>query len=520
MKNLLKLFLLFALNATAQRTDKSIQALYGATFQNATEVTTATKIPVFDTNLKLNTWISPDVFTNGFVQGAGTTNYVAKFTAAGTVGNSQIYDNGINVGIGTSNSFANLTISNNGAGGVEFFPGNATNTTQHYNRSSSAYVVNKVIASEYRFIAGSSEALTISTSGNVGIGTITPSAKLEVSGRISQVGTGESVFIGQGAGENDDLTDNKNVFVGFQAGQANTTGSSNVAQGYRSLWSNTTGSHNIAQGQEALSSNTTASFNIALGFESLLSNTTGTGNLALGYESLLNNTIGAGNVAQGYQALLSNTTGNNNIALGFAALLDNTTGNSNVSVGALSLGQNTTGFNNTVLGTGTGAGITTGNSNTILGANVTGLPSNLSNNIIIADGDGVQRIRVLDNGNVGIGTTTPTEKLEVIGSAKANSFIVDNGAVDGGSLVLKSIGYNDWQLDNNAGALRFFTGSSVKQTILSNGNVGIGTTTPSEKLEVIGNIEASNGFILTDTQNTNRYKITVVNGVLTTTLIP
>ena len=57
-------------------------------------------------------------------------------------------------------------------------------------------------------------------------------------------------------------------------------------------------------------------------------------------------------------------------------------------------------------------------------------------------------------------------------------------------------------------------------TIKSSGNVGIGTTTPSERLEVIGNIEASNGFILTDTQNTNRYKITIVNGVLTTTLIP
>ena len=66
MKNLLKLIvLLFALNATAQRTDKSIQALYGATFQNATEVTTATKIPVFDTNLKLNTWISPTAFSSG-----------------------------------------------------------------------------------------------------------------------------------------------------------------------------------------------------------------------------------------------------------------------------------------------------------------------------------------------------------------------------------------------------------------------------------------------------------------------
>jgi len=44
----------------------------------------------------------------------------------------------------------------------------------------------------------------------------------------------------------------------------------------------------------------------------------------------------------------------------------------------------------------------TGSANTIIGANVTGLASNLSNNIIIADGDGNQRINVTATGNVGI----------------------------------------------------------------------------------------------------------------------
>lgn len=36
------------------------------------------------------------------VGGSGTANYLAKFTGASTVGNSQIYDNGTNVGIGTA----------------------------------------------------------------------------------------------------------------------------------------------------------------------------------------------------------------------------------------------------------------------------------------------------------------------------------------------------------------------------------------------------------------------------------
>ena len=70
--------------------------------------------------------------------------------------------------------------------------------------------------------------------------------------------------------------------------------------------------------------------------------------------------------------------------------------------------------------------------------------------------------------------------------------------------------------------------SQIGENILMNyGNVGIGTNNPSEKLEVNGNIkakdtiEAIDGVILTDTAvPENRYKITVVNGILTTTLIP
>jgi hypothetical protein len=42
---------------------------------------------------------------------SGTTNYLAKFTAPGTVGTSQIFDNGTNVGVGTTNPNAKLQIS-------------------------------------------------------------------------------------------------------------------------------------------------------------------------------------------------------------------------------------------------------------------------------------------------------------------------------------------------------------------------------------------------------------------------
>jgi len=40
---------------------------------------------------------------SGYVQGSGTTNYLSKFTASGTIGNSLIYDNGTNVTVGNTN---------------------------------------------------------------------------------------------------------------------------------------------------------------------------------------------------------------------------------------------------------------------------------------------------------------------------------------------------------------------------------------------------------------------------------
>jgi hypothetical protein len=58
------------------------------------------------------------------------------------------------------------------------------------------------------------------------------------------------------------------------------------------------------------------------------------------------------------------------------------------------------GANNTVVGFLTGRGIKTGNNNTIIGSNISNLPENLSNNIIISDGSGNKRLRVDSNGNV------------------------------------------------------------------------------------------------------------------------
>jgi hypothetical protein len=77
----------------------------------------------------------------------------------------------------------------------------------------------------------------------------------------------------------------------------------------------------------------------------------------------------------------------------------------------------TTGEYNVSLGNKSGGGITTGSNNVIIGSQVWGLDTDLNNVIIIADGQGNQKIYVDSTGNVGINTTVPTARLSVNGDA-------------------------------------------------------------------------------------------------------
>jgi len=348
-----------------------------------------------------------------------------------------------------------------------------------------------------------------------------------------------------------------NTAVGAYSLYSNTTGNDNVAVGPMTMYDNISGGGNVAIGDYASTDNTSGMNNVSIGQNTLMYNTTGSYNAGIGSNALRYNTTGSNNVAIGYMALNS-AVATNTVAIGHYAGRNSVSSINNSLLGYYSGNGLTTGSNNLFLGYYSGSNITTGSNNIMIGYNVQATSSTATNFLDIGDtlyGD-------LNLKNIGIGTTSPYARLSVAGVVVADSFNATNtvatstfggGLTTGGLASSKGITITGGSIlstsnatstlaggfdltggcfsingtcvgDSSGGTIMgtgglnqvtFWTGGS---TVSSDSNfywdnsgkqLGIGTVSPSQKLDVAGIAQIQNylkaSYIVATSSATSTY---------------
>jgi len=358
-----------------------------------------------------------------------------------------------------------------------------------------------------------------SNTGNVGIGISTPNSLLNVRGGavlfdstigttpVSGAGTRLMWIPAKGAFRAGAITGNQwdDVNIGFYStavgykttakGDASTaighlttaTGLNSIAMGFSTTasgWDATAiGNFTTASGNDAfaMGSITTASgtASIAMGNQCIASNTNsvaiGILNTSSGYGAIA---LGAGSIASGYG---STTMGNSTTASGSYST---TMGNSTTASGEISTSMGI--FTKSKSYAGLAIGLYNDSTNAASSININSLNRLFQIGNGTADNARSNAMTVLQNGNVGIGTTTPAYMLTV-----KNDINVDNGGGNAGTVTNalkfgangtgeaigsnRNTGVNQWGLD-------FYTLSTNRMCISLGGNVGIGETTPTVPL--------------------------------------
>jgi hypothetical protein len=370
---------------------------------------------------------------------------------------------------------------------------------------------------------------TLSGTGNIGIGTTTPSQKLDVQGAIRLGAAGaNNVLNTTSTGVGNDPTGP--VFWGNEElltsaslssyGVSSVTGTANEI-----TTSPTTGDVILSLPSDLRAPGTfNATTSIATG--------AGAGTVRIDSSGNLTNigTISAsGDITSTGGVISMQGAGDNyfagNVGIGTtapsAALSVGTSSQFRVDTsGILSFGTNpaTAGQirlpNNTTMAWRNAANT----ANTTIGLNssdnfVVGLGETAPSNIIFNTNDGSngERMRITGAGNVGIGTSAPNRKLEIVGGADGgntilaqlrSAFNTDNtsttlrfanstsNSAESGAAAITATRTNAATTGDTDLSFRVTEGTTAIEAlrILSTGNVGIGSTAPSSKLDVNGDI--------------------------------
>ena len=150
-------------------------------------------------------------------------------------------------------------------------------------------------------------------------------------------------------------------------------------------------------------------------------------------------------------------------------------------------------------GTGAGQFQVGGNGYTFaiaMGATTTALYHNSNQRSLTLGTNELSRLTILGDGNIGIGTTNPLVALQVNNTSPKVRFLDTS---DFFYTEYGRDGIDAYSNTNSTAPIFFKTGGLERMRIDASGNVGIGTTAPTEKLEVAGKVKITGTANFIDT---------------------
>jgi len=409
-----------------------------------------------------------------------------------------------NVGIGTATPAELLDIE--GTSGVIQLTGTGGTFDSYINFGTTGDLNSGQIYHRHddfmKFRVGDDTRMTVSASGYVGIGTATPAYELDVSGTIQasddlratdDVYAGDDIWVNNGGGASEtntiSFTGQRAIFGYDGSSNAYMQGSSGKRIALQTDGANTRlfiesdgdiGINTTSPQAKLHVNGTISASNLDIAGSASYDSISITNDLTVNGNSYLGNA--STDITSISGSLRVSGSGDHWIV-----------GGGNVGIGTVSPAFNlditgTIRATSTIFGNQFKAGVGTvaGNSYSYSGNGNIGMYFPSAVNIGFST-SGTERMRIDSSGLVGIGTDNPARLLHLDSAGQTDLHITSNGqgsgSTDGMTVFVDASGTGGLWLRESQ-ALRFATAGTERVRIDSSGNVGIGTTSPSDDLHI------------------------------------